>query len=229
MNEISDETLKKLVQSNNVAVRANSIRNNILSLDIIKTIIQGKHVDSVNQLLVDKKMELDDVTFGFILKNKKKKGYDFSFKVWINDNFKKKWIKKFITYQLTIEKSPVFVFKALEDDRFFSSDSEWLDLYNFIRSLLPLNDEAQSKSNWIMFWLSFFKYPKTNYSPEIILYILNDVGYDLFDKQFNLGEKIFDEILDRQTNITDEILSKMFEISKSDKFLPSNAKDIFIF
>ena len=75
---------------------------------------------------------------------------------------------------------------------------------------------------------SFFKYPIRNYSPEVILTILEEQGQEIFRSQ-SVGEIIFKDIFSKQTTINDAVLTKMFEISNDPQYLPSAAKDIFIF
>jgi hypothetical protein len=89
------------------------------------------------------------------------------------------------------------------------------------------NDE-QTIVNWNTMFYSFFKYPLRNYSVEVILAILEEQGQEIFRSQ-PLGEIIFKDIFSKQTKINDAVLNKMFEISKDPQYLPTEAKDIFIF
>lgn len=229
MNLISDEEIIYSVQSTNKTVRAKVIRDNDLSLDVIKVILQGKYVDTAMQLITSGKMELNDDTFEFIINNKKKKGYDFSIKIWNHVNFKKEWLHDFLTYEYNVENSITLAFKSLEDARFVYTDNEWIELYKFIRILNAAdNNDEQTIVNWNTMFYSFFKYPIRNYSVEVILTILEEQGQEIFRSQ-SVGEIIFKDIFSKQTKINDDVLNKMFEISKDPQYLPTEAKDIFIF
>lgn len=136
-----------------------------------------------------------------------------------NPSFKKEWLPKFIEHMVYVGNYTIPM-KALEDNRFFSNDAEWIEVYEMVKKA----DRKTSGSAWGTFWYSFFLYPKKNYSEEIILTILNDYGIAI--KTNSPGT--FNTILNTPM-YTPAVRKAIYELTGKEEYLPQIAKDVFIF
>lgn len=135
-----------------------------------------------------------------------------------NSKFKKEWVTRWIDL-MEVVGSPTL--EVLEDDRFFSNDTEWLELFEKVSNTQPKHLTASSIAT---FCYNFVAYPKQNYSSEILVNLFTTYGKII--NAYSPGT--FAQILDTKMD-TPDVREVMYNITNNNDYLSQEAKDIFLF
>jgi hypothetical protein len=199
----------------------NETIHNLSSKDLCKLLVSDD-VDDIIEAIVSSK-NINDEFFNVLTNPKKVKIFNNNSRVYKlfydNEAFKKEWIFDFIKFISSNTTYSFYLMQPLENEKFFASDTEWLTLYKFIMN----HTNIVSDKIWETFWYNFFKYPKKNYSEEIILQIFSDFGQKFATCKEN--NDIFSAVFDNNMT-TDKILKLFVQLTKDKKFLSSKMKNL---
>lgn len=225
MHEKDEERLLKLANSVKRPTRLNVAKNPNASPDIL--IILLRHDDYEITQIVKRNPNFDDACFDVYvteLKNVTLGKYVRRMDYFIFKKiFKKQWSMKYVDFAIKKLNRPSEALEMLRTNRIEYTENEWLDLFHHIRKNVNM-----SENEWGEFWYDAFMW-KTNkqYSDKELLAILTHFGEII--KEF---DKLLDDFFDSDAfkkDLSPELNSKLFELTGEERFLPQNAKDIFLF
>lgn len=219
------EKLKSMAKSRVSTVRLRTLNNPHLTSEILNILLDDKDEEIVSKA-ADIPLLDDDSIDIFLSRSVFRPRMVWNFTN--NKSFKKKWLSKWLTNMRGyFENDTTKFFNYLIDERFFSNEDEWFDLFSIINSYFPIR-VSDDLIDIVYDVLDKLRSQKK--LTKLICVAILDTYYHPI-KQYNPQNQSHPllELINRAEFCDDELRQKLFSIKPIDKFLPQAAQDIFLF
>lgn len=136
-----------------------------------------------------------------------------------NKSFKPEWAIKII---LTTN-NPQVMFGMIDNQTILEDEEHWIEMVKLIGTI---DDNKLIEAGCGKMLYNFFRFPSYNFSEKQILVILETFGNIIQSEAPGTFDAVYNNNLNGRTDI---ISNELYKLTKNEKFLPNDVKDIFVF